>query len=100
MGPCPIARVTRVLQGIREALHHHASNCGDHVVGIALHPSDHDDLSIAELWGLPVLAWDEVPAGDLRLLCDASGVLIPELHTFEELLEHWTYRSAPSRATT
>lgn len=77
--------------GAREAFDAHARDCGDRVVGVALHPDDHDTLSIAELWGLPVLAYDDVPAGTLRLLCEAEGVLIPQVYTFEEVLERWTY---------
>src|SRR3954470_3712523 len=97
MPSCPIARVTRVIMGAREAFDSHARDCGDRVLGVALHPDDHDALSIAELWGLPVLASDEVPAGRLRLVCEAEAVLIPQLHTFEEVVEHWTYH--PERPT-
>ena len=92
MSSCPIARITRILDGATEAFDAHERECGDRVVGVALHPDDHAELSIAELWGLPVLAWDVIPKGTFRLLCEALGVLIPQLDTFEELLDHWTYQ--------
>ena len=41
--------------------------------------------------GLPVLAWEEVPQGTLRLLCEARGVLIPQVDTCQELLDRWNY---------
>ena len=88
---CPIPRVTRVLLGLEQAFESHAQRCGDRVVAIALHPSDHESLWIVEIWGVPVLAWDEVNRGQLRLLCDAEGVLIQEVHTVDDLLDQWTY---------
>ena len=91
MASCPIARTTRILLGADEAFEAHAQDCGDRVVAIALSPADHDHLLIAEMWGLPVLAWDDVPDGTLRLLCEAEGVLIPQVHTFEDVLDRWTY---------
>lgn len=91
MSSCPIARVTRVLEGARDALETHALECGDRALGLALHPDDHDELSIAEMWGLPVLAWEEVPQGTLRLLCGARGVLISQVDTCQELLDRWNY---------
>jgi hypothetical protein len=33
------------------------------MVGLALNPHDHAELSVVELWGLPVLAWTEVARG-------------------------------------
>jgi hypothetical protein len=91
MPSCPIARVTRVLGGVRDALDSHARECGDHVLGVALHPEDHGELSIAEMWGLPVLAWEDVPQGTARLLCEARGLLIPQVDTCQELLDRWNY---------
>jgi hypothetical protein len=91
MPSCSIARVTRVLDGVRDALAAHARECGDRVLGVALHPEDHGELSVAEMWGLPVLAWEDVPQGSLRLLCEARGVLIPRVDTCQELLDRWNY---------
>jgi hypothetical protein len=88
---CSIARVTRVLGGVSDALDAHARDCGDRVLGVALHPEDHGELSIAEMWGLPVLAWEDVPQGTLRLLCEARDVLIPQVDTCQELLDRWNY---------
>ena len=50
---------------------------------------------MAELWGLPVLAWTEVEDGRYRLLCEAVGVLIPQLDTAEDLLDYWACRLEP-----
>ena len=38
-----------------------------------------------------MLAWEEVPQGTLRLLCEARGVLIPQVDTCQELLDRWNY---------
>jgi hypothetical protein len=91
VGACPIPRVARVLLGLEQAFESHAEGCGDRVVAIALHPSDHESLWIVEIWGLPVLAWDDVAPGQLKLLCDAAGVLVPEVHSVDDLLEQWAY---------
>jgi hypothetical protein len=91
MPSCSIARVGRVLDGIRGVLDDHARDCGDRVVGVSLHPADHAELSIAEVWGLPVLAWEDVPQGKIRLLCDAQVVLIPRIDTCQDLLDRWRY---------
>jgi len=83
----------------RDALDTHARDCGDRVLGVALHPEDHAELLIVELWGLPVLAWQEVTKGKLRLLCEAHEVLIPPVDTCEELLDRWQHhleRPVPS----
>jgi hypothetical protein len=99
MSSCPIARVARVLEGVRDALDAHARDCGDRVLGVAVHPEDHGELLVAELWGLPVLAWEDVAQGRFRLLCEAQCVLIPQVDTCEELLDRWNYhleRSASS----
>jgi hypothetical protein len=49
MPSCPIARVARVIEGVRDALDAHARDCGDLVLGVALHPDDHGELLVAEL---------------------------------------------------
>jgi hypothetical protein len=91
MSSCSVARVALAVDSARAALEEHARDCGDRVVGVALDPRTHAELSIIELWGLPVLAWEEVTRGKLRLLCDAQGVLIPQVDTCEELLDRWQY---------
>jgi hypothetical protein len=99
MPSCPIARITRVLEGVRAALGAHERECGDRILAVALNPDDHHELVIAELWGLPVLAWDHVPEGAFRLLCEGFCVLVPQVDTYEELIERWTYhldRPAPA----
>ena len=88
---CPSRRVVKVLLGVRVDLEQHAADCGDRVLAIALNPKDHDDLSIAEIWGLPVLAWNEVQEGRYRLPCERNGVLIPHVDTVQELLDRWAF---------
>jgi hypothetical protein len=80
-----------VVEGIRDAITEHDAECEDVVRGIALSSQDHAELGLAELWGIPVLAWDDVEAGKFRLLCERHGVLIPRVDTVDELLERWTY---------
>lgn len=92
MTSCPTARITRVINGLRDAFEAHARDCGDRVLGVALHPGDHDDLSIVELWGLPVLAWEEVDVGRVMLLCESTGVLIPPIDTGQDLIDRWRYQ--------
>lgn len=96
-----VCRIVRVLEGLREGFLAHADGCGDRVTGVALHPQDHEELGLFEVWGLPVLAWTEVTAGRYELLCEAKGVLIPRIDTFEELADHWTFalqrRTTPAR---
>lgn len=81
----------KILEGVRADVNKHAADCGDRVVAIAFSPSDHRELCIAEIWGLPVLAWGEVMQGRYRLLCEATGVLIPNVDTVDELLDRWAY---------
>jgi len=92
MSSCPIARITRILTQSRSDLEDHAAGCGDRVLGVGIHPADFDELAIVELWGLPVLAWAKVPQGTMRLLCESWIVLIPEIETYEDVLDHWTNR--------
>lgn len=95
MARCPIARVVRVIDGVRDNIEEHEATCRDRVVGVAVHPRDHEELQIVEVWGLPVLAWDEVAAGRYSLLCEANGILTPDLKTFEELEELWKFGLPP-----
>jgi hypothetical protein len=89
---CPIARITRVIAGFADAFDVHARECGDRVVGVALNATDHDELALVELWGLPVLATAEVEQGNSKLLCEAEGVLIPPIETGQDLVDHWRYQ--------
>ena len=88
---CPTERVVRIVVQVRCSLDEHAATCGDRVVAVALNPSDHETLRLAELWGLPVLGWAEVAQGRYTLVCERNGVLVPRVDTFEELVEHWAY---------
>ncbi|HEV7808404.1 MAG TPA: hypothetical protein VGO80_21535 [Solirubrobacteraceae bacterium] len=88
----------RILEGLRECFDYHAASCGDRVLAIAISDEDWDELQVAEIWGLPVLAWDEVEKGRLQLLCEANGRLIPPHDTLEDLLNHWNYRLQPPPA--
>jgi hypothetical protein len=91
MSPCPVPRIVRIIEGLRGDLESHASTCGDRPVGVALSPADHAELRVAEIWGLPVLAWAEIEPGHYKLLCEAEGILIPHIDTFEELADRWAY---------
>jgi hypothetical protein len=84
-------RLARVVEGICAALREHDGRCDDAVRGIALSLQDHGLLNLAEVCGIPVLAWEDVAEGQFRLLCDRHGVLIPRVETVDELLERWTY---------
>lgn len=95
MASCPIARVTRIIDQMPAAFDVHAADCGDRVLGVAVHPDDFDELSIVELWGLPVLAWDEVSRGTLHLLCEAEGYLVPPVETVEDLLNYCAFQLRP-----
>jgi hypothetical protein len=85
------SRLIRVVEGIRVALCDHDASCGDPVRGVALSTEDHDQLRLVEVWGIPVLTWEDVAQGQFRLLCDRHGVLIPQVDTVDEVLERWTY---------
>ena len=81
----------RIIDGVRANIEEHGGTCGDRVTGVALHPSDHEELKLVEIWGLPVLSWGKVDKGRCELLCEAVGVLTPNIETFEELENHWTF---------
>lgn len=83
--------VARFVSRLRDVLEMHARDCGDRAVGVVLHPDDHERLRVAEVWGVPVLASDGVACGRLEVLCDARGVLVPEFHTFEDVVQQWKY---------
>lgn len=91
VSPGPAERIAALVEEVRRALDKHKRQCGNRVVGIALDPEAHEELAIAEFWGLPVLAWDEVPKGEIELLCESMGVLVPPHDTVDDLLERWTY---------
>ncbi len=91
MPPRPTERIVRILEGLKESFAEHERDCGDRVVGIGLNPLDHDELGLVEVWGLPVLAWEEVQRQRFMVLCEAVGVLIPNLDTVEEIQEHWKF---------
>jgi len=87
---CPVARVCRILTQARVDFDRHAASCGDRVLAVAFHPADFDELLIAELWGLPVLAFADVPLGAMWLLCEAWAVVIPQIDTYEDVVDRWT----------
>lgn len=91
MSECPIQRVVRIMQGVRRDLNQHTVRCGDRVQAVALNPRDHQALRIVELWGLPVLAWEEVPEGRFHVLCERDGVLIPQVETAQDVLDRFAY---------
>jgi hypothetical protein len=89
----------RIIAQLDADIASHAADCGDRVTGIALNPGDHAELCIAEIWGLPVLAWTEVEKGRCVLLCEANGILIPNVTTVDELIERWAYDLQPAPPT-
>jgi len=69
------------------------------VVGIAISNQDFDELEVAYIWGVPVLASDEIERGQLELLCEAQGSLIPPHETVQDILAHCRYRlQSPQRS--
>lgn len=90
MTSCPVARVCRILTQARVDFDSHAATCGDRVLAVGFHPADFDELLIAELWGLPVLAFADVHLGAMLLLCEAWAVVIPRIDTYEEVVDQWT----------
>ncbi len=58
---------------IRAALDDHNENCPVPARAILLHPSEHEKLSVCELWGKPVLADKRVRLGFFRVDCDGSA---------------------------
>lgn len=80
--------------GIRQDLEQHRGRCDGQVVGIGVNTFDHERLRIAELDALPVLAWDEVEPGRVRLLCDQCCVLFKDVDGADDLAEHWRDRPA------
>lgn len=98
MADARLQRLVRILDGLRECFDDHAGRCGDRVLAIAISAQDWDELQIAEIWGLPVLASDEITNGRLHLLCEANGLLIPPHDSPEDLIEHWNYRLQPPPA--
>jgi hypothetical protein len=95
MCPSVNPRAIPIIEGLRKNLDDHAARCGDRILAIALSPEDYADLQLAELWGIPVLSWEEVPRRRHRLLCEADGVLVRNVETFEELAEMWEYDLQP-----
>jgi hypothetical protein len=84
-----LGRVGRVIEALRGDFDRHAQSCGDEPLAVALNPTDFDELGMAELWGLPVLAWDKVAPGRLKVLCQAEGYLVPQIDSVEDLQELW-----------
>ncbi len=64
-------------------------------MAIALCEADFENLELVEIWGLPVLAWEEVSAGRVKLLCQRESRLVPPHDTLEDLIESWEYRLQP-----
>jgi hypothetical protein len=66
-----------ILENSRAALEQHASECGDEVHAVLLNPGNFELLGIAELWGILVLACDDVPPKRARIFCERLGRLEP-----------------------
>jgi hypothetical protein len=72
-----------IVEGARAALTDHTTRCGDEVHALAINSANFDLLDLTELWGIPVLAWDEVPPMRVRLLCE-SYVRLEKVHGGEQ----------------
>ena len=92
-------RVAKLLVHGHEVLDQHARDCGDRVLAFALNPVDHDALAIVELWGIPVLGWEVVDQGRIRLVCEADSVLIPPFDTVGDIEDSLRRQPAPVRST-
>lgn len=97
MSRCPVKRVARLLVHGHDVLDQHACDCGDRVLAFALNPADHEALAIVELWGIPVLGWDVVDQGRLKLVCESDSVLIPPYDTVEDIEDSLRRQPAPVR---
>ena len=95
MARARLMRTIRVLDGLTTSFALHAETCGDWVTAIALSETDFETLEIAEIWGLPVLAWSEVGPGRVKLLCQRESRLVPPHETVEDLIEAWDFRLQP-----
>lgn len=91
-----LQRVIRIVGGLESNFDSHAGICGDRVLAIALSDKDWDELQVAEIWGLPVLADADLSPGRVKLLCEANGQLIPPHDTVEDILNHCRYRLKPT----
>ncbi len=89
---CRIARLAKIIEGLRGNLDEHGGRCGDRVVGFAFSVADVEELGLCEIWGLKVFACGDVAEGRVTVLCDACGSLIPEFATVDDVvsmsLEH------------
>jgi hypothetical protein len=98
MSRSQLLRTIRVLDGLTTSLARHAETCGDWIMAIALGETDFEELELVEVWGLPVLAWEEVGAGRVKLLCQRESRLVPPHETVEDLIEAWECRLQPPPA--
>ena len=65
------------------------------MAAVAVSNVDFDELMIVDIWGLPVLAWDKVEPGKVRLLCEAVGTVVAPHDTVDDLEDIWHYRLQP-----
>ena len=97
MSRCPVKRVAKLLVHGHGVLDHHGRDCGDRVLAFALNPSDHEALAIVEASGIPVLGWDAVDEGRLKLVCESNSVLIPQYDTVEDIEDSLRRQPVPVR---
>lgn len=63
----------RRMESIRAALDDHNAECCRPARAILLHPEDHAELNLLELWGVPVMSDERCRLGFLRVDCEASA---------------------------
>jgi hypothetical protein len=90
-----LQRIVRIVDGLHDSFVDHETRCGDWVSAVAISNADFDELMIVDIWGLPVLAWDEVDLGKVRLLCEAVGTVVPPHDTVDDLQDIWHSRLQP-----
>lgn len=66
------------LIAIRRALDRHNSRCPMEAEAILLHPYDHGLMGYDELWGIQVVADEDVPVKRCRIKCHGSAETIDE----------------------
>jgi hypothetical protein len=81
------------LAAIRQALDSHNASCPVPAKAILLNPVDHELMGWDELWGLPVLPDDRVPAKRVRIDCDGSAYGIED--EVEEAIAQQTPAETP-----
>lgn len=82
----PWSRLIALLEALPGYLDHHEGRCAEYIQYLAMHPEDFEGLGVVEIWGIQVVAYEDVTKGTLRVLCDDQGCGVPDIETADELL--------------